>query len=342
MRQWYSIIAIVVLSVGCSSGYGFRISDRNGISDKQALELIGKDLAFVMEQLLEPRKTTLQYGPTDSYFEEMICADFHKRGYGLQKVSADQGANFLFHETKVSKTVNGKNEYLYKVAIGQVSVERSYVDRGRSGIYPVSSLLVRGSSRLAVPDLTLFPVSENNANELMRVNYQNVEVESLSVPKITYITPELVSNLVTGDDLLPEETALNSSNLQINNLFFTNESNFSDMTRSYDVVRRDIIVFANDSVRLGTNGKRKVRNIYKTYNKKTDVISLLGCSNGHTDLTIGNQGLALGRSKRVLEEFSAIGVSKSALLDEGCWSPDRLDGRFPRRGVVVELKRRRS
>lgn len=342
MKSRLLILSLLLFSTGCATGFSVRNADEEKVTNQRALDLIGEDLMFVMEQILEPRRTTLQYSVGDSYFGEMICQSFNQRGYGLQKVTADQGANYLYHEESVSTEDSGKKRYLYKISVGRVSVEREYIDNGLRGIEPASPVIVRGSAQQANPNVELFLLPAEKQSEIQRVVNQGNLAPLATIPRISYITDELLSDIATGDDLLPEEVATNSSNIAIKNLFFTNESNFAEVTASYDVVRRSIIVFANDSVRLGNRGKRKVRDIFKNYNQVTDVISLLGCSNGYTDLAIGNQGLALGRSKRVFEEFRDLGVPRSALLDEGCWSPERLDGRYPRRGVIVELKRRSS
>ena len=116
-------------------------------------------------------------------------------------------------------------------------------------------------------------------------------------------------------------------------------SNFADLFADYaDVVER-ILVFPNDSERLGTDNKSIVAEVAGRFDPESDVLSIVGCSLGPTSLPNGNERLALGRANRVKEELVEVGVPSERILDEGCWAGDSSE-RFPSRGVVLTLRRR--
>jgi hypothetical protein len=162
------------------------------------------------------------------------------------------------------------------------------------------------------------------------------------VPVISLITPDVVSNITTRSTRGPSLQALNSSKVEVANLFYGSDSNFASILEDYEQVDRQIVVFGNDSMILGDTNKQLIEQFVDQKLRGTDVISLVGCSNGPTALDIGNEGLALGRAKRVTEALLARGVARERILDEGCWAPVRAGDRFPSRGVVLELWRSQS
>ena len=116
-------------------------------------------------------------------------------------------------------------------------------------------------------------------------------------------------------------------------------SNFASLFVDYaDVVER-ILVFPNDSERLGPDNKSIVAELAERFDPGSDVFSIVGCSLGPTSLPNGNERLALGRANRVKEELVQVGVPSERIVDEGCWAGDSSE-RFPSRGVVLTLRRR--
>ncbi|MFK7854297.1 MAG: hypothetical protein AB8B79_09305 [Granulosicoccus sp.] len=118
------------------------------------------------------------------------------------------------------------------------------------------------------------------------------------------------------------------------------ESNFASVFDDFGIVDEAILRFDNDSVRMGQGNKYRVQRFVEQFKVDSDVLSVIGCSNGPTSLAIGQEGLALGRAARVKEELLYAGVPEANILEEGCWAEDYFDNRMPRRGVVLTLKRR--
>ncbi len=125
------------------------------------------------------------------------------------------------------------------------------------------------------------------------------------------------------------------------NVFDTGRSNFGDLLGGYRNIDERILVFGNDSMRLGNENKVIIESMMKEFDARTDVMSLVGCSLGPTKIRNGNQTLALGRANRVKETLVLAGVPQDRILDEGCWAGES-DRKMPSRGVVITHRRERG
>lgn len=301
------------------------------------------NLAPVVAQIYDPIDTTVQINrgsrdPVLAHFIDLLT----REGFGIQRVSADQGANFVTY-SRTSKTVGGEKLTRFAVQIGAVSVERDYAPQGRNKVAPASKVRLSG---------TRAPVTVNDqpsdtlvVTDAALSGAQYVAALDLGdqSPIISLITSNVVNRVAQASiEKAPSLQALNSGKVEVNNLFYGNESTFSSVLDDYKKIERQVIVFGNDSMVLGDTNKALIDQFVESRMKQGDVVSLIGCSNGPTALAIGNEGLALGRAKRVTEALQARGIARANILDEGCWAPVRAGDRFPSRAVVMELWRKRS
>jgi len=117
-------------------------------------------------------------------------------------------------------------------------------------------------------------------------------------------------------------------------------SRYDDVFGQYYDIEQHTLIFPNDSLRLGSDNKRKIMSLADRINPKTDIVSVVGCSFGQTTIKNGNQILAQGRTNRVAESFMFAGLDPNIVLDEACWSSKYFDELAPRRGVMITHKRR--
>ena len=137
-----------------------------------------------------------------------------------------------------------------------------------------------------------------------------------------------------------EPGAANPDNVPIKrNVYDTLSSNFSDIFVDYENVEQDVLVFPNDSLVIGDFNKDIIQQYAEVMNPETDIVSIIGCSHGGTEIENGNSLLAIGRAHRVKEAFLFSGIAHDKILDEGCWAHSTFDGVMPDRGVVLTLKR---
>jgi len=199
--------------------------------------------------------------------------------------------------------------HTFFINLGGLELKRSYEIFGER-IAPVSDMLMAG-----IDPGSLRPIDEP-------VDAFNSAEESVGIERIN----ELVT---TNDDWDPLDV----------NLYETRESIyqplFADSTRDYQDVSRQVLLFPNDSLVLGSANKNYLFSLAEQVKDSEDIIRLVGCSHGNTQLADGNEKLAKGRAIRVREELLLAGVPETAILHEACWANQHYDEEFPRRGVVV-------
>ena len=302
-------------------------------------DLVAKDLIYVLRQLAHPATTTIQLPSQQDAFLTDLLAELIVEGYGIQQVQADQGANFMSYKRE-SDDAGDVLENTYTLSVGDIEIKRSYEIRSDGSLFPISAMTLAGSRIAANIDRSLFKHLGQTTVGVDNIKFTSAEEFDDGIPTISLITSDVVSGVTERATGAPSLQALNSSNVEIGNLFFGDASNFNSVLDGRNRVSRDILPFGDDQLRMGNLGKRIVLGILNEFDERTDLISVVGCSNGPTGSKLGNEGLALGRAARVTEEFVSHGVARDRILDEGCWAPQSAGERFPSRGVVVELWRR--
>jgi hypothetical protein len=350
MQPFYKIAKICVLISLGSLGACSSISELKQAVNTNSIKVeqippvdqtIIQDLAGVIAQIYNPLSTTLQINATASdrtlnHFVAVLA----KKGFGIQRVSADQGANFVSY-TRTKENFDNNPHINFSVAVGAVNVARKYQVMGNDIVAPASTVRLSGTRASVTVNDKVSSRKMVNDPSLSKAQY----VASLSLdaqaPMISLITPEIVKNIAAQSADGPSLQALNSSKVEVNNLFYTSQSTFSSLLDDYSKIYKYVVVFGNDSMVLGKTNKSLIDQLVENVLNEDDIVNLVGCSNGPTALEIGNEGLALGRASRVTDALLARGVARDNILDEGCWAPvAEQQDRFPNRGVVLELWRR--
>jgi len=124
------------------------------------------------------------------------------------------------------------------------------------------------------------------------------------------------------------------------NVLTLGTSNYQVTLRNYRVLQKKILDFPSDSLQLSANYRHYLWLVANRFNPESDLVSVVGCSNGPTAVAGGNSTLASGRATRVEQLLIHNGIPPQAILTEACWS-NRLDrDDFPNRGAIVTLLRR--
>ena len=320
-------IAAVLLLQGCALG-----PTRGGEpADAESLDRVAQNLVFTLAQLrgLNPLGTTVQLSEPRTAFGEAVVRRIRDVGYGVQSVPDDRGANYLRY--RIQRTASeAVEETRYSVSIGDVSIERAY-DLVDDRFVPVSPQRVTGATTAATVELNddLFGLDPDATVSLVAYDAD--------------VSPQVV-DVSSGEIEPPVRDAAGADGFGARvkqNLYTRLSSNYADLFASYDDVDTHDLVFPNDSMRLGPEQKAIIADYAARVDPETDLVSVVGCSHGRTAIDNGNSVLAIGRANRVKEALVFAGVSPETVLDEGCWA-DSYHTRFPKRGVVMTLKRRRG
>ncbi|MFK7852598.1 MAG: hypothetical protein AB8B79_00735 [Granulosicoccus sp.] len=293
-------------------------------------DLIAKNLVNSIAQFphLQPQLATVQITRRNSHFGQHINEELQERGYKLELVNSEEGLNQVKPQIKQSASEKGEQKR-YVLTIGQISVERSYAIVADSTV-PISEQVIRGAEqrKISLND-DIFEVPDSEFSTVAFKAYEGPLIEDVlaAAPK-----PKKISSWWKRDD----------QNAVKNNIYETMSSNYKDVFSGYEDIDQSILIFPNDSLRLGESNKQVIDEYVSKMDPDTDVLSVIGCSHGETEISNGNSLLALGRANRVKEAFLFSGLEHDQILDEGCWAPQTFDEVMPRRGVVLTLKRKKN
>jgi len=302
---------------------------------------IVQNLVFSIIQIesLHPFKTTLQMKAPRGELAKLVKMRFEDAGYGIQYVESDQGVNYVRHSAQSSVSEEGDTT-TYRITVGDISVERDYMLSGKYTV-PESELRVTGAYE---QDIHLN--DDVFGEEFSKTQYTDVHFDESDVPVIITVADRDISFdkkpvAVDGEVAAAEapKTGNTFARAVMQNVRTIMGSNFSEIFAGYEDVQRDVLIFPNDSLRLGTENKTLIQQYADGLNTDTDVLSVIGCSHGRSKVKNGNQLLAIGRANRVKEALIFAGLAHRLIFEEGCWDKEHY-GPMPARGVVLTHKRK--
>lgn len=333
-------------SLGLAAGCATTGALLGGGSDKPDPDIIAQDLVYTLTQVpaLHPLKTTLQVSDPITPFGDSVVAHLKEAGYGMQRVAADHGPHYLRYRNEFAESETGERR-IYSVSIGEVSVERDYVVSGSETV-PGSAQIVRGADSTPIePNESLYGESVSEQFRQVRfVSDGEPEIRDMRLASMRPAIGDDVVSIAAASPAVAPTLAETRADITFKSLVKRNmdelmTSNFADLFADYEDIESDVLMFPNDSLRLGEANKETIARYVRELDPATDVLSVVGCSHGQTNINNGNELLAIGRANRVKEAFMFAGISHDQVLEESCWASD-YNEEFPRRGVVLTLKRK--
>ncbi|MBX2838391.1 MAG: hypothetical protein KTR35_16155 [Gammaproteobacteria bacterium] len=315
-------------------------------------------------------------------FSQQLQRQAVQYGYGIQLVNGHRGGNHVRYEIAENLSSLSGDTATYTVSVGDIALRREYYALPSGAVSPRQVMMVRGAdiSNVVVDD-SLFteqsPAQTDRSADALVAQSRNGGVRpqppSQSVQTIAQPLPEPVvaqqsvapapqSNILDETQIAqadvpatnqitpimakpkvePKEP-LGSFTLPGNrNIVDIGGTNFAAAFENSSNVTEEILMFDNDSLVLGKRNKSTLSEMAKKFDPETDVVSVVGCSIGYSNIENGNSYLANGRASRVKEALLYQGIPNESILDEGCWASEPGSAPFPSRGVVVTIKRRNS
>lgn len=322
-------------------------------NDFQRSRLIALDFVETMVQLpeLTPGHTTLMIARPASRFGEILMSVMQNAGYDL-RMSREQSANQLAYtitpETALNPQQSGEEVvYTFMISAGSVKLKRAY-RVNTDGVTPATSMFLRGSDAGQLTTNALLfespSLSGSGRSSETTASLATLLHDSDSVIPIVARTDTAPVSLDAGVFVKSVEDGLSvrrqgAAVVDRKNMYVTGRSNYQSILQQFEEVRKDVMVFPDDSLVMGRNNKKLAQQIADAFEPGRDIISVIGCSHGPTALNNGNETLAKGRSWRVKEEFMLAGIDAELVLEEGCWANTHFE-KMPARGVLVTHKRR--
>ncbi|MFK8083082.1 MAG: hypothetical protein AB8B97_22605 [Granulosicoccus sp.] len=321
-------LSLAMLLGGCATSGEIKAPAETAPQPIKPLDLIARDFAGALRQLqsLPPADTTVSMRQADSgdAFTQAMLDALQQVGYGIRWVNTEGSVSLFQYRVAQSDAAAAARHKTYELAVGSVEMRRDYLSDGQR-VQPLTPLYVRGADASSI-----VPHDDIFAQSALRLPAAASPLDPVINRGVSRTLPSLntARSLSVAD--LP----------QVENVFELGLSNFADTLADRTVVARQILVFGNDSLRLGDHNKKLVEQMVQRFNPQSDVFSVIGCSMGPTRIAGGNAALALGRAGRVVEALRFAGVDDGRILDEGCWAGGGELDDLPSRGVVLTLNRR--
>jgi len=349
-----AVLCIAILSSACaSSGRVEQTADVKSATIEQPTRpeqpvrpqsLIARDFVHALSQVQDMAAvaTTVSLLSSDRHdaFTMAMYDALVASGYGTRWVS-EAGAGPVFQYRKEQEpAAGGVYRTIYEMAVGHVEMRRGYASDSQQRVHPVTALYIRGvdATHIVASDSLFDQTIRTKADQGLLTGKATAlqNTSKLKVPDAANPLNPLVSRAAAvSSSLMP---ALASPETQ--NVFELGGSNFQNLLAEHKVMKEQVLTFANDSMRLGKVNKQLINQLVDTFDPRTDMFSVLGCSMGPTAVEGGNAALATGRADRVVEALRYAGVDSQLILDEGCWAVGGSLENLPLRGVVLTLNRR--
>ena len=325
------LIALSTLLPGCKS-----VSIIS--SDAQtASKVVAADFALSLRTVLTPEllNQAIYISSPETGFGQALSSELSKAGFHLVSESAVD-TQPLGYEISSLQTDKGTSSE-YRLSIGTLKMSRSYLT-DLSGTYPATPLTTESGAGIAAE-----PAGQSQSSDpfAQLVNSSTTTAQSYDDKRESnagQVTVQMASAQLR--DPVAADLPADVDSVKRENIYKTGRSAFGEFVLGYDDVYKQILGFPNDSLKLTAETIKELEHISDLYVAGTDVVSVIGCSHGDTALENGNALLAIGRSKRVRYFLAERGIPENRILDEGCWAPVHFDEMMPRRGVVIELKRK--
>jgi len=268
------------------------------------MRLVSIDLVSALVQLpdVNPTTVTLQVTPPKTGFGNLVVRALEDAGYGLQRVSADQGLYYVQYSERFSETDAGPiTDYVLRV--GDVSLFREYITN-ENGVFPSSLMRVEGtaSSDLIVLDDSIFQ-EQGGSGEV----YLSGVAAGRELNNVREFSANEYDKTPIGQRRARAEQLLSARRSAITRVVERDELN------GYDRLRRTVLIFDNPETRImGAGNKQAVRLMVREF-QDGDIFQVAACA----DVDGKNAESSL-RGTRVVEEFLSFNIPVESVVKAAC------------------------
>ena len=279
------------------------------LSELRRLQLISTNLVSALVQIPEMKvgTATLQVSDPTTAFGNTLVRALEDAGFGIQRVTADQGLNYVTYGKRFAETEAGPVTD-YSVAVGEIEVRREY-NLTSNSVFPSSLLLVTGTDRIEdiVLDDTIFTEQGGTGDTFI----SGIGGNTLSSP-----TTEVNTVTVNDYDVMPLAKRTDQSQVlsTARQRVYSKESIEQPINlERFKQLRRTVLIFEDkNSTMMGRGNKLVVGELAENF-KEGDVYSITACNDAD-----GRDEAAQYRAVRVEEEFVSHGVEPAAIQIEPC------------------------
>lgn len=277
--------------------------------ERAHLQLIATNMVSTLVQIpgLRSGAITLQINKPITAYGNALVRAMEDAGFGLQRVSADQGQNYVSYSKRLSETESGiVNDY--ELTVGKLSLRREYRIEGDQ-IYPSSLLIIDGIDSINGIELADAIFVEQGGQRDTFIS--GVQLEGEPDPNLAVKTVD-----VRDYDELPadQRTAQSQVFEDAKRQFFQNQiqRNAPSLARMRKHRRTVLIFDDNITTIMGEANKQAIRLLARGFSDN-DIILIKACLDAD-----GKNASDLNRAIRVEQELLGYGIPSKATYITPC------------------------
>jgi len=325
----------VLFLIGCTTtAQQVAVSQSSTPRADPALRIVAVDLVSALAQLpgFDSWSMTTQVSPAKSNYGAALIEALRDVGYGVQRVSADQGQNYLAYRKKITTTESGETT-LFDIEIRDVKVAREYSRDGQRWV-PASPIRIQGAKPTRVLVYNELHGAEGKTTQFVSgvefLDDTGQLIESRSA--LARVSGEAAD---FGERFREQRFLIMSRGT-----IFSRQRAAADVDkRAYRAVSEVMLTFPSTNPEfLGDLNKRAIVSMLKLLDPTSDRLLIRGCSHGKSLIWDGTEILSLERQQRVNQELLVAGVDANIIREEGCFSSNP-NLSLPRQSVRLILQR---
>ncbi len=291
------------------TGGDITLLEQISASERAHLQLIATNMVSTLVQVphMQSGSITLQINePTTAYGNAIVRA-LEDAGFGMQRVSADQGQNYVSYSKRLSETESGLVTD-YELTVGKISLRREYsVQNGH--IYPSSLMTIDGAASIADIELADSIFAEQGGSNDAFIS--GVQLEGEPDPTLAVKTIDVRDyDEVPADKRTPQNEVFDNARQR----FFAMQAKRQTPPLSeYEKYRRTVLIFDNNETQMmGGANKQAVRLLVRGFSDD-DLMLIKACLDAD-----GANDAAMSRAIRVEQELFGFGIPSQSTYIAPC------------------------
>ena len=275
------------------------VLDETSPVERAHLQLIATNMISTLVQVPDMRSgtATLQINDPQTAYGNAIVRALEDAGFGLQRVSADQGQNYVSYSKRLSETESGLVTD-YDLSVGKIRLRREFSADGEL-IYPSSLMTIDGTESIASIELSDDIFSEQGGSNDAFIS--GVQLDGAPNPDLQVTTVD-----VRDYDELPQDRRTTQGDVveRARQRYFQNQSErAAPALDQFTKYRRTVLIFDdNDTQLLGTANKQAVRLLVRGFSDD-DIMLIKACLDAD-----GSDTPSMNRAIRVEQELLGFGI----------------------------------
>jgi len=279
-------------------------------TERAHLQLIATNLISTLVQIprMQSGSVTLQINEPQTAFGNAVIRALEEAGFGLQKVSADQGQNYVSYSKRLSETESGLVTD-YELTVGKITLRREYSVQQGNLIFPSSLLTVEGTDSIADIELSdaIFVEQGGRGDTFI----SGVQLEGEPDPRLAVRTIDVRDYDELPADRRTSQVAVFERARQ--HFFEIQAKRETPPLPLFNKHRRTVLIFDdNETLLMGEANKQAVRMLVREFSDD-DIMLIKACLDAD-----GLNNAAMNRAIRVEQELLGFGIPPESTFIAPC------------------------